>query len=441
MNKTLQHTYHLYHHQPKPLALESVNEHAWLVNNGVNYSIVATIQARTPEDAYKAVQEKMVGHGKLTRFVEIRTGNLMRETFPGDVLVEERGAWMIVADLQIQRIPYETSQPWKSYSHHSSVECVSWSPNGKHLAAIGKDVHIHNLYESEERSTSSSYRRHGNWTGYAIAWSPDGSRIASGGYDGEVHVWKPAPHAGYSNASTGSILICRTEEGESRQEKISCIAWSADSKTFIAGRNKGSVIQWNALTGECLHIFPRHKGDVNALAYAPDGIRIASASDDGTIRVWGIGQDTTQDVICQHPGKVSSFAWSPDSSLIVSSCEDEDQSLHFWNPSTGDPGEQIPLSIYSTKILGINTVAWSPDGRFIVAGCDDGTLQMINVIRRQHILTYRIGNNHRVNSIAWSPDGNCFVSGGSDGWGNDGRVRIWQVKETDGTIVKEARTS
>lgn len=132
--------------------------------------------------------------------------------------------------------------------------------------------------------------------------------------------------------------------------------------------------------------------------------------------------------ICQHADGVSSFAWSPDSRLIVSSCTTEDPTLYFWDALTGEPGERIPLSVYSTKPLSIKTVDWSPDGRFIVAGCDDGTLQVIDALLRRHMLTYRIGDHHEVHCAAWSPDGKWIASGGSEKWGGySGKVHIWSV--------------
>jgi len=425
-------TYHLYHHQPDPLPLESVNVEAWLVNNGVNYSVVATLQARTPEEAYQALQEKHAQGGRMTRCVELQTGNLIRETLPGDVLLGEKAAWMIMAGAQLQPVLYKASRPWKSYAHNATVRCMSWAPNGEHIAAIDSEVRIHNLSGDDDRYLPPTYRRHGSVTGYALAWAPSGTRIASGGRDGEVHVWKPILSRGYSEAATGSIVVCRTEEAKSGRGEICCIAWAPDSRSLLAGRDTGDIVQWDAVTGECLHIFQCHQDDVKSLAYAPDGTCVASGSEDGTIRIWRVGEDPDQDVVCHQNEKVSSLAWSPDSTILVSACKEEDRSLHFWDPLTGEPGEVVPLSVYSTKILSIDTVSWSPDGRYIVAGCDDGTLQIVDVARRRHIFTYRTGEGHSIHTAVWSPDGKWIASGGSEQWGGNSRVRIWSANmDTD----------
>jgi WD40 repeat protein len=146
------------------------------------------------------------------------------------------------------------------------------------------------------------------------------------------------------------------------------------------------------------------------------------------VRIWQIEDAPSLDVICHHAGAVSSVAWSPDGTLLVSVCAKDDQSLHFWDPTSGEPAERIPLSVYSTHLLTILSVAWSPSGRYIAAGCDDGTLQVVDVWRRRHITTYRSETAYKIKSVAWSPDGNYIVTGGSTHWGNSGKVRIWQVE-------------
>ena len=421
--KEPQKTYHLYHHQPDPLAPDAVHELAWLLNNGVSYSVVATILAHTSEEALQALREKRAGHGKLARYVTLQSGTLLRETLPGDVLVGEGIAWMINAEGQLQRISYTMSHPWKSYTHTGPVACISWAPGGEHVVAISKTVALHSLARDDERY-DPTYHRHES-TGYAVAWSPDGHHIASGGYDGEVHVWTPDPSGNYRGAAIGSLLICRTQE-RGEQQKITSIAWAPDSQHVLAGRSIGDIVQWNAVTGACLQLCKRHYDDINVLAYSPDTIHIASASDDGTLRIWELEQMPSYDLVCQHAGPVSACAWSPDGTLLVSACED-DPSLHFWDVLSGEPGERIALSASSTSLPCILALAWSPDGRYIAAGCDDATLQIVDVDRRRHVFTYWTGHNQkRVCAVAWSPDGTSIASGGTNPWNSGGQVCIWQ---------------
>lgn len=430
-----QETFHLYHHQPYPLAADAIDDQAWLINNGMTYSVVATIRAPAPEKAYEGLLAKMQDHS--LRSVEVKMSNIVRATLPGDVLVGEKKAWMILPGRQLHLIPYKPGTPWKSFMHDSFVKCLSWAPDGKHLVASSNQVLLHTLSSDDEpRSVATSYNRHGNHTICAVAWSPDGKHIASGGYDAEVHIWKPYPEGGPRRAALGSLLVCRTPEMEKSYEpEITSLTWAHDSRTILAGRGDGSLVQWDTSTGECLHILHHHRKEVIALAYAPDGIRIASTSKDGSLRIWSI-EYADQEVICQHRGKVSAFAWSPDGSLLVSACQGE-QSLQCWNALAGSPGERIPVSTYSTELPNIEAITWSPDGRFLGAGCDDGTLQIIDMRSRRHVQTYRTAHAQAA-CVAWSPDGQFLASGK----GGSYAVQIWRTQAGAPTDQEgDARTS
>src|SRR5581483_10425433 len=177
---------------------------------------------------------------------------------------------------------------YKRYSHNNYVFSLSWSPCGNYLAAGNGagDVLIHDLCSSNEIN-ATSYDRHRSSSVHALAWSPDGTHIASSAsYEGEVHIWMVARKGGYRNAANGSILICRHDEGESRPRQIDRLAWAQDSRCILAGRESGSILAWDSVTGECLLCSPRHQGKIADLALSPDGMRIASGSYDKTIRVW-----------------------------------------------------------------------------------------------------------------------------------------------------------
>lgn len=425
MNRVSQQTYHLYHHQPEPLGSEDLCDHAWLVNNGASYRLVATIQARTPEEAYQAVRRKTTGQGKSSRFVTLHMGNMLRATEPGDVLVDEKAAWMIVSEAQLRPIAYQKDVPWKSYRHDGTVWCVRWSPDGNHVVVIENVVSIHTPERTDERYSVTSYRHH-NYTGRAVEWSPDGKRIASAGYDGEVHIWKPEPLAGYASAAKGSIVICRPEKTHSSYTRVTALAWNSASTTLLAA-TADELVQWDAGTGEQLQTFKRHQDNVNTLLYSPDSSHLASASDDGTLRVWQIGEPPAHDRIFEHAGAVSSVAWSPDGTLLVSACANDDQSLQFWDLDAGKPSERLPLSVYSTRFLSILTLAWSSDGRYIATGCDDGTVQIVDVGLRKHVVTYRSEAMRHVQSVAWSPDGMYLAAGGENRWGSGGTVELWRM--------------
>jgi WD40 repeat protein len=361
---------------------------------------------------------------------DIREGNLLRATLPGDVLVGEHKAWMLKADLTLEQLSFTGPQPYKIYSHQGHVYDLSWSPTGNYLAAGDGTgmVLIHSLLATNEDRATASYQGQTGWHVEAVAWSPHDTRFAcAAGYDGDVHLWMIAPERGHLRAAVGSIVICRDDDLSSSSRYTNALAWLPNASSLYAGREDGFVLQWHAATGTCLSQVQRHQKQVTDLAISPDGTRMASASADGTVHVWSLTDSSATEVIYRgHTGAVLSVDWSPDGSQLIS-CAEQENCLHLWDATTGQPGEHIPLSVYTTKLFSSKAVGWSPIGTLIAAACDNGTLQVFDARWRRHVLTYRHNTCEQFNTLAWSPDGRCIAAGGSGGYGSY-RVFVWQVE-------------
>lgn len=80
----------------------------------------------------------------------------------------------------------------------AKVSIVSWSPNGKYIAAGEQEEGIVHIWSALDSSINLPYTEHrprilssqGPLSINALAWSPDGHIIASGGTDGTVRIWK-----------------------------------------------------------------------------------------------------------------------------------------------------------------------------------------------------------------------------------------------------------
>ncbi|KAG9093920.1 hypothetical protein FS749_013496 [Ceratobasidium sp. UAMH 11750] len=82
-----------------------------------------------------------------------------------------------------------------------------------------------------------------------------------------------------------------------------------------------------------------HTDEINSVAYSPDGAYIASGSDDGTVLIWDAHTGQTMGRPFGSPGSgVSSVAFSPDCAYLVSGSWDN--AIRVWCMHAGQEGSK-----------------------------------------------------------------------------------------------------
>jgi WD40 repeat protein len=66
----------------------------------------------------------------------------------------------------------------------------------------------------------------------------------------------------------------------------------------------------------------------------------------------------------------------------------------------------------------VRALAWSPDGKLLALGADAGTIEVVDVDRRERCTLW--GHTQTVTSLAWDRGGETIVSSALDG-----TVRAW----------------
>jgi hypothetical protein len=257
---------------------------------------------------------------------------------------------------------------------------------------------------------------------YALAFSPDGSCLASG--ESELFEFRDARD---EEVKVGMVEVWDARSGQRLMSfqhldrklgpapaAVRAVAFSPDGSHIVSGGGDGTLMLWEASTGQALLSLKGHVGDVFAVAFSPDGSRILSGSRDRTLKVWDArsGQELLH--LKGHTDSVAAVSYSPDGSRIVSASHD--RTLKVWDALTGQ--ELLTLKGHTDPV---HAVAFSPDGSRIASGSGDNTLKLWEAPTQQDQRFFK-GHLNAVARVA-------FGTEAKHAFGRDksGKILAWEI--------------
>ncbi|MBD2340169.1 ribosome assembly protein 4 [Calothrix sp. FACHB-156] len=325
--------------------------------------------------------------------------------------------WDVSTGKVIQTLPpLREATPTESYidsGHQDSVTSIAFSSDGKKLASGSEDKTI-KLWDITTGKLLQTFSGHGDVI-KTIALSSDGQKLASGSKDKTIKLW---------DVSTGKLLQTFSGHGD----VVNSVALSSDGQKLASGSKDKTIKLWDVSTGKLLQTLIVHRDAVNSVAFSPDGQHLASGSDDNTIKLWNFSISNVPQTLSGHSNPVNSVAFSSDGKQLLSGSNDK--TIKLWDVTTAKQ-----LQTLSGHREAVNSVAFRGDGKQLVSGSNDNTIKLWNVTIGKVVQTLpsetnsNSGHQAWVNSFAFSSDGKQLVSGS-----NDDTIKLWDV--TTGQLLQ-----
>ncbi|AGP51966.1 helix-turn-helix domain-containing protein [Streptomyces rapamycinicus] len=277
------------------------------------------------------------------------------------------------------------------------VEAVTFSPDGRTVAAAGSDGRI--LRWDAGTGAARTSLRSAAGAVKAITYSKAGQLLVGSDTDGTLRLSNLTRRKAWTATD-------RTETGP--------LAFSPDDRTVAVGSADGGIRLRDVATGAIRTTLPISAGRTVAIAFSPDGRLLSAGGADGVIKVCDLSKGTTRTVKFTGPAAPTSMAFSPNGHLLA--VGDEFGQVRLSDTETGRSHARF------TDHKGpVGAVKFSPDGRLLATGSDDSTARLYDVTSGESRVVFT-GHTRGVASVSFSPDGSMLATGS-----RDRTVRLWDV--------------
>lgn len=212
------------------------------------------------------------------------------------------------------------------FGHKAAINCIAFSPDGKHLASgsMDKTIRIWDVATGKHILTIKASMG----VVYDVVYSPDGSMIAAGCW-GSAYLF---------DAITGREIHFYDQRGATKAytSTVTAMTFSPNGEILITGNSGGAVHAWNVETGKHIRRLILTQGrnhkfaSINYLTFSPDDNTLACMSSDGNIYLWDTNMQNRPKILSGVSGR--GMAYSPDGNTIATVGYNQ---ISFWDVNTG----------------------------------------------------------------------------------------------------------
>ncbi|MFQ4165299.1 caspase family protein [Scytonema millei VB511283_2] len=257
----------------------------------------------------------------------------------------------------------------------------------------------------------------------SVSFSPDSKQLATIGRDGTIRLWE-----GWE----GQPLVA-----VKGQNTVTSVSLSPDNKLIATGEEEGTVRLWNwKLQQKPIREFPlQNSGQIWGLIFSSDGNLLATGKEDGTISLWDLRKSNNQQPLARFTGPALSvgsasfardplwtFGFNKDNNLLatVDSHTSNNAIVYPWNGQTPQNPTILSRNLPEYDVNKIRSVSFNPNSSLLVTGDSHGEISFWDWKNKQKLPTKFKEHRDGVNSVIFSHDGSMLATAG-----NDGIARLW----------------
>ena len=193
----------------------------------------------------------------------------------------------------------------KQQGHASSMNCLSYSPDGSLVATGGEDSKV-KLWNTSTGFCFVTFSEH-EATVTGVCFMPNGKVVLSSSVDGTVRAFDMTRYRNFKTFTTP------------RPVQLSCLSVDSSGDLIAAGgQDVFEIYLWSLTTGRLVDVLTGHEGPVASLSFSnnPTSSQLASVSWDKTVKIWdSLESNNSRDTI-QLTSEAKCVCWRPDGKAL-----------------------------------------------------------------------------------------------------------------------------
>jgi WD40 repeat protein len=302
-----------------------------------------------------------------------------------------------------------------------ALHAVSYSRNGKTIAAVGRDGALV-IWHAHAGTTPLATLTAGARLLTAVTYSPDGRTLASAGEDGLIHLLKLSRSGGPAIAETPL-----TGAGT-----VTSLAFSRDGRYLAAGAAGGGLRIWATSRWSKIGSLPQPAA-VTGAAFTDRDRHIVTGDAAGTTRIWQFPPQTRDVTVAG----VRTLSYSPDQpQLEITGGKAGRRTVQWdvadeWRPAPADSWYAAPASAATSSAYtnastttGTTTTGTTTTGTTTTGTTTSSTTAPAFNPQAGEVAMRQTRAATRVIGSALSPNGELFAAAGADH-----EVWLWSVTD------------